>query len=365
MIERLRVSGFLSLVDTEVNFAPLTVLLGRNGAGKTALLDSLERIGSFARGGVERAFGAPPFSLGNMRTRGHGEVPTTTFEVALDLKQSRYDYLLSIEEQRGRAVVAAERLKELPSAKVIATLTKNRPPHSGTILRPEVAEATVELVAEHLRTVRVFDLNPRSIELPSDEDQQVLRRDGEGIGAFLAALEASDPKRFDDLQHRLRSLRSGTVALRTWGGQPGTIYWGIEERNAETWRHPAPLLSWGDRLLVGVLCVLYASEGGTVVGLEEIDRGYHPSRYEAIVELMSEASYHGIAGRDPLQIIATSHSPSLVSRFHDRLDELRIVRRVEGGVTTVVSVEDAVKDKLHQDKPQAPIGEVWAMGLLD
>ena len=46
MIERLKVNGYLSLVDAEIQFTPLTVLLGRNGAGKSALLDALERLGS-------------------------------------------------------------------------------------------------------------------------------------------------------------------------------------------------------------------------------------------------------------------------------------------------------------------------------
>ena len=36
MIERLNVNGYLSLVDVNIKFKPLTVLLGRNGAGKSA-----------------------------------------------------------------------------------------------------------------------------------------------------------------------------------------------------------------------------------------------------------------------------------------------------------------------------------------
>ncbi len=37
MIKRLKVSGFKSLKETEVYFAPLSVILGPNAAGKSNL----------------------------------------------------------------------------------------------------------------------------------------------------------------------------------------------------------------------------------------------------------------------------------------------------------------------------------------
>src|SRR4029079_11323863 len=103
MIERLKVNGYLSLVDAEIRFTPLTVLLGRNGAGKSALLDALERLGSYARGGVERAFGPPPYSLGYLRPHGHGDMPVTSFEVDLLLDGNDYRYCLSLADRQGHA----------------------------------------------------------------------------------------------------------------------------------------------------------------------------------------------------------------------------------------------------------------------
>ena len=77
-------------------------------------------------------------------------------------------------------------------------------------------------------------------------------------------------------------LVSGTRALRVWGGAAGQVYWGIEDDRSEIWRCPAPLLSWGDRLLVGILCVLFAAEPGSVVGLEEVDRGQDLHRKNSV-----------------------------------------------------------------------------------
>ena len=83
MLERLKVHGFRTLVDTEIEFDPLTIMIGRNGAGKTTILDSLQLLGNFARGGVDRAFGPPPWSLVWQRTKGTGWIPAVRFEVQM------------------------------------------------------------------------------------------------------------------------------------------------------------------------------------------------------------------------------------------------------------------------------------------
>lgn len=364
MIERLKVSGYLSLVDAEIRFTPLTVLLGRNGAGKSALLDALERLGSYARGGVDRAFGPPPYSLGYLRSRGYGDIPTTSFEVHLIVDAERYRYKLTLAENQGQAQVKEERLMR-GDGHVVAQWAYKTRPSSGTILKPDVSNPLVERIAAHLRSVRIFDLDPRAIEQPSEDRESVLRRDGYGVGAYLGKLQEEEPARFIEIEERVRQLRPGTKGLRVWGGGAGKVYWGIEDQRGEDWRCPAPLLSWGDRVLVGILCILFAAEAGSVIGLEEIDRGFHPSRYQAVVDLLSEATYKGIGGRGPIQIIATSHSPALVSRFQNRLDELRLVNRAAGGATTVAAMDEEVKRRLGEENTEAPIGEVWAMGLLD
>ena len=63
MLELLKVHGFRTLINTEIRFDPLTIMIGKNGVGKTSILDSLQLLGNFSRGGIDRAFGPPPWSL--------------------------------------------------------------------------------------------------------------------------------------------------------------------------------------------------------------------------------------------------------------------------------------------------------------
>lgn len=44
MIKRIKVSGYKSLKDVEVQFQPLSIFIGPNAAGKSNLLDALSLI---------------------------------------------------------------------------------------------------------------------------------------------------------------------------------------------------------------------------------------------------------------------------------------------------------------------------------
>lgn len=244
---------------------------GRNGAGKSALLDALERLGSFARGGVARAFGPPPYSINYMRSRGYGDIPSTSFEVDLALGPDRYRYKLALSERNYQAEVEEERLLD-GAGKLVSAWSRGAAPASGTILRPDKPHPLIEQVAAHLKSVRIFDMDPRSIEQPSEE-REAVGRDGDGVAGYLSKLQEEAPHRFAEIEERVRQLRPGTNGIRVWSGGHGKLFWGLEDQRWEDWHCPAPLLSWGDRTLVGILCVLFSAESGSVVGLEEIDRG--------------------------------------------------------------------------------------------
>src|SRR6185436_2169280 len=55
MITRVQVKNFRSFADIDVKLAPLTVLVGRNGAGKSAFLDALRFIRDSLRMSLEVA----------------------------------------------------------------------------------------------------------------------------------------------------------------------------------------------------------------------------------------------------------------------------------------------------------------------
>src|SRR6266566_672031 len=101
MLKRVKIKGYKSLVDVEVDLQPLSVLFGPNASGKSNFLDALQllsRIATSAR--LKDAF-APPyrgtplesFSFGTSGMQGllAQEKATLSIEVDVELAQSVVD----------------------------------------------------------------------------------------------------------------------------------------------------------------------------------------------------------------------------------------------------------------------------------
>ena len=288
MLELLKVHGFRTLINTEIRFDPLTIMIGKNGVGKTSILDSLQLLGNFSRGGIDRAFGPPPWSLSWQRTKGLGYIPTVRFELQMKT-EDRYNYVLSLSEKAGTPLVTEERLMHPDDNRTVASLGPGNQP----------------AVRHH----------PES---------------GEGF------IRAGDRASFRHAQvgHQLRT---------------------------ESGVH----LSWGDRQLMGLLCILYVTAPGATIAIEEIDRGFNPARYTEVIEVLSEAAYDGLDGRGRIQIVVTTHSPSFLNRLDDRLAEIRLVTRVAQGATVVKPLLDVTRERMGTDAPESSVGELWESGLLE
>lgn len=363
MLENLRVHGFRTLVDTEVRFDPLTIMIGKNGVGKTTILDSLQLIGNFARGGVARAFGPPPWSLRWQKTKGIGWIQAVRFEVQMTTNE-RYTYFLSLTERNETTLVTEERLMRLSDNSSVASLGPNNQPLSGTIMSPGkgVHDPAIEHVSGTLKSVVSYELNPSLIEQPNDPNHDYISREGFGVAGVLAHMKDFDPESFAKLEARFRRFRPETKSIDVWSS--GRVYWGIRDEGQE-YAFPAVHLSWGDRQLVGLLCILYTTSPGAAIAIEEIDRGFNHSRYAEVIEVLSEAAYDGLDGRDRIQVVVTTHSPSFLNKLDDRLDEIRLVTRAPGGATIVRPLREVTQEKLGTGSPDSAAGELWESGLLD
>lgn len=97
MLTRLYADNFRCLENFEIHFDEATVLLGRNGTGKTSVLDVLRRIQKLVvQGGkVGEAFPAHDLSIGQRRRQ-------QKFELDTQYGEDHYAYELVIEHALGR-----------------------------------------------------------------------------------------------------------------------------------------------------------------------------------------------------------------------------------------------------------------------
>jgi hypothetical protein len=62
-IRKFRVRNYMVHQDTSIELQPLTVLVGPNGGGKSALFDAMLNFSMLARGNLRQAFGPYPYSF--------------------------------------------------------------------------------------------------------------------------------------------------------------------------------------------------------------------------------------------------------------------------------------------------------------
>src|SRR5262249_21811082 len=160
----------------------------------------------------------------------------------------------------------------------------------------------IQAVATVFKSFDSYELNPAAIEQGNDPKQTFVSRNGYGVAGFLANLKDTFPSRFQQLEARLKVFRPETDAIEVWSPASET-FWVLRDKGQQ---HPFPAvhLSWGDRQLVGLLCVLFSAPPGGTIAIEEIDRGFHHSRYTQVIELLTEAVYDGLNKKDDkVQII--------------------------------------------------------------
>ena len=109
MIKRLYVDNYKCFVNFEVDLDPITLLLGRNGAGKTAILDIVLALRELLRGTakVTDASVFPAQTLTRWQSR-----PIQTFEVEVELEGDAYVYRVEVrhDKERQRALIQTESL---------------------------------------------------------------------------------------------------------------------------------------------------------------------------------------------------------------------------------------------------------------
>lgn len=372
MLKRLRVQGFKSLADVEVEFSALTALFGPNAAGKSNLLDALlvlsrmttertlaDALSGPVRGHPTELFQLPPDGLAALYKQ---EQAQFTFEADLEQKgKNRLRYRVSIEIQprSGSLSVADEYLARISTdGRPIGALAlevvdgeihihrKSKPAHPcrermglnhtqlSDMQFSGVEYSLIEKVRNELSAFRSYYLDPRVAMRRSGPPREVtdIGPLGEDFAPFLYRLRSSEHKRyFDAVVRTLRSIIPSVESLTVdLDEKRGTLDIQIVQ-NGVTFS--SRIISEGT-LRVLALCAMAANPWpGALVAFEEPENGVHPRRLELVARLLGS-----LAIDQGKQVIVTTHSPLFcqeilaLKREHPEKVALLVVRQ-EGGVT--------------------------------
>lgn len=329
-IERVLLRNYKSVEKCDIALEPLTILAGRNGVGKSNIIDSLRFVADSLRNTLEFAI-RERGGIDHVRRKSLGGKPTNP-GVAIVLRLAdgtSATYSFRIAAVEGHAFRVDRESCEVRDARgnaVHAFVTRD-----GSAVRdwtpksahPAVAEDRLFLVAasgtpefrpvfDHLQRMTFHNLNPEAMKLPQrPAPGALLLHDGRNLASVIKQLDQASRDRVLDY---LRAI--GVPLTRIEHKQAGaleTIEVAQEQQVPEGKRNStfdAIALSDGTIRAMGILVSLLsagpgAKDGPTLIGIEEPETALHPAAAGALMDALTE-------GATRAQILTTCHSPDLL-----------------------------------------------------
>ena len=327
MLKSLYTDNYKCLVNFELSFQDVTLLLGANGSGKSSVLDVLHRLRQLLVSGT--AVGEPEAFPTNTLTRwAERGVQTVALEIDVDGEAFKYQLEVEHERETARARVKLESLAtgegplfrcELGQAQLY------RDDHSeGPQLSVDWGESFLARVSagkDNKRLARFMDfmrglvicgLHPPSFAASASRESAMLARDGSNFAAWYRHFVQEQPELAVEIAEKLRNAIDSFRGLRmeragadtrtmqvVFAGDHGDYTLRLDE------------ISDGERALMVLYALLgLASEQPSTLLIDE------PDNYLALPEvqpwLMALCDACGDAKH---QAIVCSHHPELIDYF--------------------------------------------------
>lgn len=382
MLTKVRIQGYKSLKDVEVELRPLNVLIGPNGSGKSNFMDSLVFLHDAVAVSLEEAVYKRGGAVGVQFAGAEPDAHVTFLYDFDNLGDRPGFYSFKLRLGGGFAEVDEEHLDAHRAGDVHTTITRHfggnifqvneggsvRASHniSGervaaknqlTLSRfsndPGIRYFTDYLQAWILYTG--FDVGPGSkVRQPQLlQDGLCLTSTGENLASVCYNIREHHRAEWDEIIGTLQVAyppfdriafpaegRDGRINIR-WFEKPFDKHEGFSANS----------LPDGILRFLCLVAVLMSPKPAPLILIDEPEIGLHPHLIQLVAELMQGAA-------EKTQLVVATHSPELVSALEP--DDILVVESHEGG-TTMERLSGADLNKWMKD---FSLGELWLSGSL-
>jgi len=346
MIKRLKVSRFRSLgKDVVVDFGPLTVLVGQNGAGKSNTIDALVFLADCMQVGLEGAV-MKRQGIGAIRHAGSSGRP---FDIAIHVEveregiQAQYEIVLTgdkvedfrVKREHASILGGVTFTVENGTFAGPATMQPHVEP-TGLALTTLAGDARLAPLAHALRSVTSYSIFPDALRVPQKYDP---RRPMDRHGTNWVSILKDQPEESwkPDLIEVLHKLTGDLADVRFEHVAGFLVLQFKHERDASARRKQwfdAAQESDGTLRVAGMMTALLQTPRPEMVAIEEPELTVHPGAIRLLHDYMREGAIRG-------QVVLTTHSPDLLSLLS--ADSVRVVERV-GDETRVAPLDESQRD---------------------
>jgi predicted ATPase len=325
MIKSITLKNFKGHANTSIDLGKITVLAGKNGAGKTSVLQSLHYLSMLASKTCETIFPiGTERGLENLVKRGanDGEI-SAAGSWGKKNWAANVIFTKSSASESGWKPTLNYRWNDDPWVTCKGTWDSSFSEADEDFKKAIQHTVYLKMVAEKLAEPSVpMDITP------------TVEYDGFGLASAIANLKNAEPDRFEILEDSLKGLLPFVQRIRVQKKKIEKIEQRIitvdgksvsydapqslvadelvlDLRGAESL--PAHALSEGTLLALGLLTVLVSPSCPNMILLDDIEQGLHPKAQRDIVRLIrniTENSKHPF-----LQIVMTTHSPYIIDEL--------------------------------------------------
>jgi predicted ATPase len=326
-LTRVKIRNFKSIGECDVRLKRLTVLVGRNGAGKSNFLDALRFLVDGLQTSLDQAIKSRG-GIKSVRRQSTGHPRNFSLEVSFNLsgwRTGRYGFEIAARTEGGFTVKREElqirdaRGQALSSYRVEDGEIKGKSPAA---MPKAVADRLYLVVASGLSDFRdaydaitsmgFYNLNPEAMKrLQSPDAGELLHRDGSNIASVIARLNAEAPNEKQRAEVYLGKIVEGIQGVdRIPLGPAETIEFRQQVTGADhPWRFYASNMSDGTLRALGILIsvsqLVHLRGRVRLVGIEEPETALHPAAARALMAALQEGTEH-------TQVLLTTHSADLL-----------------------------------------------------
>jgi predicted ATPase len=251
---------------------------------------------------------------------------------------------------------------QIPCSDQQAIFTQlDTPARFSTKRAQRVIPQTVRKFRHFLEQILFLDPSPRAMRQYSFMVEKSLKGDGSNLSSVLYDIcEARNQK--DRVLSFIRSLPEQDIRdigfLETPRKEVMLTLTESFAGKAKVW--DAGILSDGTLRILAVAGALLSAPEGSLVIIEEIDNGVHPSRAGTLLENIQE-----VARKRKVRVLVTTHNPALLDALPIEAipDVVSCYRDPEEGDSRLIRLEE-LKD-YPELVAQGPLGHLMTKGILD